>query len=137
MTINTELGWFRESCALVKDKNRKYTVCIALPHDYKHDRVVRKKLRVRLGDVVSLHTAGEFKYGKMIHCLPVEDGFELDGFNGSLFVKCTKPYFQDNYSVSNLHRDNFSVPVFDPVKLKVEFTFCMSYTTVINCSLKL
>lgn len=54
-----ELKLFRGDTVMVKGKRRKDTVCIALADDtcpnekIRMNRVVRKNLRVRLGDVVS------------------------------------------------------------------------------------
>lgn len=47
------------------------------------NRVVRENLRVRLGDVVSVHQCHDVKYGKRIHVLPVDD--TVEGITGSLF----------------------------------------------------
>lgn len=50
---------------------------------------VRSNLRVRLGDVVSLHQCPDFKYGERVHILPIDDSIE--GVTGNLFdafLKC-------------------------------------------------
>ena len=58
-----ELQLFRGDTVLVKGKKRKDTVCIVLADDTCDDgkirmnKVVRKNLRIRLGDVVSVHQA--------------------------------------------------------------------------------
>lgn len=99
------------------------------------NKVVRKNLRVRLGDVVSVHQvkrAGreaaathpqedhslpdvsimvaqctDVKYGKRIHVLPIDD--TVEGVTGNLFDAFLKPYFQDAYrpvrKVSSPHDD--------------------------------
>merc|ERR1719297_133919 len=96
-----ELGLFRGDSVLIKGKKRHSTVCIALANEQtdggkiRMNRVIRKNLRVKLGDVVSLHSAGEVKYGERIHVLPFEDS--CDGITGSLFDTYLKPYFQDSY----------------------------------------
>jgi len=96
-----ELQLFRGDSVLIKGKKRRETVCIALANEQTDDgkirmnRVVRKNLKVKLGDVVSLHSAGEVKYGTRIHVLPFEDS--VDGITGSLFDTYLKPYFQDSY----------------------------------------
>eukprot|EP01083_Nonionella_stella_P186895 685486_1 len=101
VTKMEELGLFRGDSVLIKGKKRHSTVCIALANEQTDDgkirmnRVIRKNLRVRLGDVVSLHSAGEVKYGTRIHVLPFEDS--VDGITGSLFDTYLKPYFQDSY----------------------------------------
>lgn len=56
-----ELQLFRGDTVLLKGKKRKETVCIVLADEnceegkIRMNRVVRKNLRVRLGDVVSVH----------------------------------------------------------------------------------
>ncbi|KAB1203381.1 hypothetical protein CJ030_MR8G004873 [Morella rubra] len=45
--------------------------------------VVRSNLRVRLGDVVSVHQCADVKYGKRVHILPVDD--TIEGVTGNLF----------------------------------------------------
>ena len=58
-----ELQLFRGDTVLLKGKKRKDTVCIVLADDtveenkIRINKVIRKNLRVRLGDVVSVHTA--------------------------------------------------------------------------------
>ena len=56
-----ELQLFRGDTVLIKGKKRKDTVCIVLADDtcdegkIRMNKVVRKNLRIRLGDVVSVH----------------------------------------------------------------------------------
>lgn len=71
-----ELELFRGDSVLLKGKKRKETVCIVLSDDtvstdrIRMNRVVRNNLRVRLGDVVSVSSCSDIKYGKRIHfCL--------------------------------------------------------------------
>lgn len=47
------------------------------------NKVVRSNLRVRLGDVVSVHQCPDVKYGKRVHILPVDD--TIEGLTGNLF----------------------------------------------------
>ncbi len=47
------------------------------------NKTVRKNLRVRLGDVVSVHQCTDVKYGKRIHVLPFDD--TIEGVSGNLF----------------------------------------------------
>ena len=57
---------------LLKGKKRRDTVLIVLADDdmennkIRLNKVVRSNLRVRLGDVVSVHAATDIKYGKLI-----------------------------------------------------------------------
>ena len=59
------------------------------------NKVVRKNLRVRLGDIVSVHQCPDVKYGKRVHVLPFED--TIEGISGNLFDAFLKPYFVEAY----------------------------------------
>ncbi|KEH39380.1 ATPase, AAA-type, CDC48 protein [Medicago truncatula] len=82
-------------------KKRKDSVCIALGDDtceeprIRMNKVVRSNLRVRLGDVVSVHQCTDVKYGKRVHILPIDD--TIEGLTGNLFDAFLKPYFLEAY----------------------------------------
>ena len=59
------------------------------------NKVVRKNLRVRLGDIVSVHQCADVKYGKRVHVLPIDD--TIEGITGNLFDSFLKPYFLEAY----------------------------------------
>ena len=92
---------FRGDTVLLKGKKRKDTVCIVLAddtcdnHKIRLNKVVRKNLRVKLGDVVSVHQCANVKYGKRVHILPIDD--TIEGVTGNLFETYLKPYFVDAY----------------------------------------
>lgn len=73
----------------MQGKKRKDTVCIALPDDtceepkIRMNKVVRSNLRVRLGDVISLHQFPDVKYGNRVHVLPIDD--TIEGVTGNIF----------------------------------------------------
>ena len=73
----------------LQGKKRKDTICIVLADDtceepkIRMNKVVRKNLRVRLGDVISVHQCQDVKYGKRIHTLPIDD--TVEGITGNLF----------------------------------------------------
>uniref|UniRef100_A0A7S3LWZ6 Cell division cycle protein 48 n=1 Tax=Palpitomonas bilix TaxID=652834 RepID=A0A7S3LWZ6_9EUKA len=96
-----ELGVFRGDTVLIKGKRRKDTVCIVLTDEnceeskIRMNRVVRKNLRVRLGDVVTVSPCADIKYGKRIHVLPIDD--TIEGVTGNLFEVYLKPYFLEAY----------------------------------------
>lgn len=77
-----ELRLFRGDTVLLKGKRRKETVCIVLSDDacpdekIRMNRVVRNNLRVRLGDVVSIQSCPDVKYGSRVHILPIDDTVE-------------------------------------------------------------
>ncbi|KAH9700436.1 cell division control protein 48 [Citrus sinensis] len=78
-----KLQIFRGDTILIKGKKRKDTICIALADDtceqpkIRMNKVVRSNLRVRLGDVVSVHQCPDVKYGKRVHILPIDDTIEV------------------------------------------------------------
>jgi len=95
------LQLFRGDTILIKGKKRKDTVCIALAddtceeHKIRMNKVVRSNLRVRLGDVVSVHQCPDVKYGKRVHILPIDD--TIEGVTGNLFDVYLKSYFLEAY----------------------------------------
>ncbi|KAK1409778.1 hypothetical protein QVD17_36307 [Tagetes erecta] len=96
-----KLQLFRGDTILIKGKKRRDTICIALADDtceepkIRLNKVVRSNLRVRLGDVVSVHQCADVKYGKRVHILPIDD--TIEGVTGNLFDAYLKPYFLEAY----------------------------------------
>ncbi|KAM8772236.1 transitional endoplasmic reticulum ATPase isoform 1-T1 [Acanthopagrus schlegelii] len=96
-----ELQLFRGDTVVLKGRKRRQTVCIVLTDDtcgeerIRMNRVTRNNLRVRLGDVVSIHACPDIKYGKRIHVLPIDD--TIEGLTGNLFEVFLKPYFLEAY----------------------------------------
>lgn len=103
MTSDTmdKLELFRGDTVIVKGKKRKETVLIVLVDDDLEDgairinRVVRNNLRVRLGDLVTIHPCPDIKYATKIAVLPIAD--TIEGLTGSLFDVYLKPYFVEAY----------------------------------------
>ncbi|KAI9174455.1 hypothetical protein LWI28_017538 [Acer negundo] len=95
------LQFFRGDTVLIKGKKRRDTVCIALADELceepkvRMNKVVRSNLRIRLGDVVSVHQCPDVKYGTRVHILPVDD--TIEGVTGNLFDAYLKPYFLESY----------------------------------------
>merc|ERR1719420_115565 len=96
-----ELQLFRGDTVLIKGKRRKDTVCIVLADDtcdlgkIRMNKCIRKNLKVRLADVISVHQCPDVKYGKRVHILPVDD--TIEGVSGNLFDVFLKPYFLEAY----------------------------------------
>jgi len=96
-----ELQLFRGDTVLLKGKKGKDTICIALTSDDTEDanirinKVVRKNLRVRLGDIVTVTAKEDVHYCKKVHILPIDD--TVDGVSGNLFDVYLKPYFLEAY----------------------------------------
>lgn len=96
-----ELDLFRGDSVVVKSRRRKETVCIVLADEdtpnekIRMNRCIRTNLRVRLGDIVSVHAQSNVEYGKRIHVLPIDD--TVEGLTGDLFDTFLKPYFLEAY----------------------------------------
>ncbi|KAK3228220.1 hypothetical protein Dsin_008082 [Dipteronia sinensis] len=96
-----KLQFFRGDTVLIKGKKRRDTVCIVLADErceepkVRMNKVVRSNLRIRLGDVVSVHQCPDVKYGTRVHILPVDD--TIEGVTGNLFDAYLKPYFLESY----------------------------------------
>lgn len=97
----TELKIFKGDPVLIKGKKRKETLCIALVDNkleegkIKMNKVVRKNIRVRLGDVVTVKPAGDVPNLTKIHVLPLDD--TIEGIQGDLVKTYLVPYFKDAY----------------------------------------
>lgn len=95
------LQLFRGDTILVKGKKRRDTVLIVLIDDELEDgmcrinRVIRNNLRVRLGDLVTIHPCSDIKYASRISVLPIAD--TVEGLTGNLFDVYLKPYFVEAY----------------------------------------
>eukprot|EP00668_Euglena_longa_P028917 GGOE01036251.1.p1 GENE.GGOE01036251.1~~GGOE01036251.1.p1 ORF type:complete len:816 (-),score=157.06 GGOE01036251.1:120-2378(-) len=95
------LELFRGDTVLIRGKRRKDTVCIVLSDDtcaegrVRMNKVVRKNLRVHLGDMVILHQCKDIKYGQRVHLLPIDD--TVENLTGDLFETFLKPYFREAY----------------------------------------
>merc|ERR1712028_202818 len=123
-------------------KKGRDTVCIVLADETCDDanvrmnKVVRKNLRIRLSDVITVTACGDVPYGKRIHVLPLDD--TIEGVSGNLFEVYLKPYFLEAYRPvkkgdlflvrSAMHPVEFKVVGVDPG----EFVICAP-DTVIHC----
>lgn len=78
----TELKIFKGDPILLKGKKRHETIAVALSDPKMEDgkirmnKVMRKNLRIRLGDVVTIKAAGEVPHLTKIHILPFDDSIE-------------------------------------------------------------
>ena len=137
-----ELRIMRGDTVTIKGKKRRDTVCIALVDAELEDgkirlnKVVRKNLKVRLGDLVSIHPCGDIPYGKRVHILPLDD--TIEGLTGNLFDTYLRPYFREAYRPVRKN-DLFLVRGgFRPVEFKVVETdpgecVIVAPDTVIHC----
>ncbi|KAL7545497.1 hypothetical protein ACHAWF_008848 [Thalassiosira exigua] len=137
-----ELSLFRGDTVLIKGKKGRDTVCIVLADETCDDssvrmnKVIRKNLRVRLADIVTVSTCGDVPYGKRVHILPLDD--TIEGVSGNLFDVYLKPYFLEAYRPVK-KGDLFLVrSAMHPVEFKVVETdpapYCIvAPDTVIHC----
>ncbi|MCO5562995.1 hypothetical protein L7F22_016631 [Adiantum nelumboides] len=103
VSVNPEKRWrnFRGDTSLLEGKKRKDTIAIVLAddtydeHKIRMNKVVRANLRVRLGDVISIHQCPDVKYGKRVHIFPIDDTIER--VTGNLFYVYLKPYIVEAY----------------------------------------
>ena len=96
-----ELKIFKGDAIFIKGKNRKETLVVALIDNkleegkIRMNKTIRKNLRVRLGDVVQIRSAGDVPNLTKIHVLPLED--TIEGLSGDLTKTYLIPYFKDAY----------------------------------------
>ena len=99
-----ELKIFKGDTVLLKGKKRRDTVCIALSVEdgdsladdkIRMNKVVRNNLRVRFGDMVSIHPCPDIPNGNRVHVLPLDD--TIEGVTGNLTQTFLVPYFKDCY----------------------------------------
>lgn len=96
-----ELKIFKGAPILIKGKKRKETVAVPIIDNkldnekIRMNKVVRKNLRVRLGDVVTIRPLETVQNLTKIHVLPFDDSIE--GITGDLTATYLIPYFKDAY----------------------------------------
>jgi len=97
-----ELELFKGDVVLLQGKLHHTTVAVVLTDDTcdvskaRINRVLRKNLRVRLGDIITVKPQGmDIPFGKRVHILPMEDTVER--ISGNLFEVFLKPYFLEAY----------------------------------------
>ena len=138
----TELGLFRGDTVLLKGKRGKETVCLVLADDtvdagsIRMNKCVRKNLRVRLSDLVTVNPCPDLPYGERVHVLPIDD--TIEGVTGNLFDAYLEPYFKMAYRPikkgdlfivrENMHPVEFKVVETDPPDMCI-----VAKTTKIHC----
>merc|ERR1711939_840316 len=140
--VMEEMDFFRGGHVKIRGKRQKLTVAVSLPDDtcevpkVRMNKVMRKNLKVHLGDVVIVHNCEDCKYGKRICVLPFEDSIE--GVQGNLFDVYLKPYFMEAYRPVRAG-DCFIVrQAMHPVEFKIVETdpaeYCLvTQDTIIHC----
>jgi len=99
-----ELKIFKGDAVMLRGKKRKETICIALTNETADakdnhilmNKVVRRNLRLRIGDICSVHpVTGDVPNLTKVHVLPFSDS--IDGITGNLTETYLIPYFKDCY----------------------------------------
>lgn len=99
-----ELKIFRAEHVILKGKKRHQTCAIVLNTPagdnledgyIRMNKVVRKNLRVRLGDVITIQAAPDLPNGLRVHILPFDD--TIEGVTGNIVQTYLIPYFKDAY----------------------------------------
>lgn len=136
------LELFRGDTVIVKGKKRKDTALIVLSDEeiengvVRINRCVRNNLRVKLGDIVTIHPCPDIKYATRISVLPIQD--TVEGITGSLFDVYLKPYFVEAYRPVR-KGDLFTVRggmrkvEFKVVEVEPEECAIVSQDTIIHC----
>lgn len=57
--------------------------------------MTRKNLRLRLGDIVTVHQAPDVKYATVVHVLPYAE--DLEGVTGETFETFLQPFFEGEF----------------------------------------
>ena len=123
-----ELQLFRGETVIIKGKRRKDTVALVIGGDdcevakIQMNKVIRKNLGVRPGDIVSVHSCNDCPYCEKVSILPYKD--TIQGLKGDLFETVLLPYFQpilrpvrkgDSFSVDQMGRTlEFKVVAVEP-----------------------
>jgi transitional endoplasmic reticulum ATPase len=137
-----ELGLFRGDIVRVKGKRGRDTICVVLGEEgvdknsLRMNKVIRKNLRVRLGDIVTVTAESDVPYGNRVHILPMDD--TIEGVTGNLLEVYLRPYFQQAYRPLKkgdlflvrqaMHPVEFKVVECDPPDCII-----VSETTAIHC----
>ena len=98
-----ELGLFKGDPVLLVGKRRKTSIVVALQESgngidhgkIRMNKVVRKNLKLRLGDTVIVKPSTNTPNLSKIHILPFDDSVE--GITGDLTQTYLIPYFKDAY----------------------------------------
>ncbi|KAL6790794.1 aspartate decarboxylase-like domain-containing protein [Trichoderma sp. SZMC 28012] len=99
------LQCFRGDTVLVRGKKRKETMLIVLADEELNEgsakiyRVVRYKLRVKYGDIITISPCPHIKYAKRTAVFPIAD--TVEGLTGSLFDVFLALYFREAYRPEN------------------------------------
>lgn len=96
-----ELQLFRGDTVLLKGKKGRDTLAVVLQSEETDDcnirmnKTIRKNLRARLGDLITVVAKEDVPYCKKVHILPLDD--TIEGVSGNLFDAYLKPYFLEAY----------------------------------------
>jgi hypothetical protein len=85
-------------------KKRRTTVLVVIDDEtlatevVRMNKVARRNLRAKLGDIISVHRIEDIEYLKAVHILPFDDSLEaLASTETNLFDDYLRPYFQNMF----------------------------------------
>ena len=96
-----ELEVFQGDTVLIKGKRAKEHVCVAMPaedgEDFKiqMNKNIRKNLKVKLGDIVTVKPVNDVPNATRVHILPFKD--TIEGLEGDLKQVYLVDYFKDTF----------------------------------------
>eukprot|EP00768_Dysnectes_brevis_P002319 gnl/Dysnectes_brevis/1766_a2015_2023.p1 GENE.gnl/Dysnectes_brevis/1766_a2015_2023~~gnl/Dysnectes_brevis/1766_a2015_2023.p1 ORF type:complete len:817 (-),score=360.90 gnl/Dysnectes_brevis/1766_a2015_2023:53-2503(-) len=95
------LDIFQNDVVSLRGRLRHETFACAVPdesverHKIRINRVIRKNLHVRLGDVIIVKAYDQLPFGTRVQVLPFKE--DIEGLAGDLFDVFLRPYFKDRY----------------------------------------
>lgn len=96
-----ELGLFSGDTVEIKGRLHSTTIALATPDatvepvKIRMNKVIRKNLGVRLGDIVVVKALENVEWAKRVQILPYKD--TIEGISGDIFEIFLKPYFAGNF----------------------------------------
>lgn len=96
-----ELGLFSGDTIEIRGRLHLTTIALATPDDnvepikIKMNKVIRKNLDIRLGDIVIVKPLENVEWGKRVQILPYKD--TVEGLSGDIFEIFLKPYFSGTF----------------------------------------
>lgn len=118
-----QLKLVRSEIVMITGKCRRTTYGVVVTDDsldegkIRLNKVARRNLRVRLGDVVSVKPSDSIPYGNRIHVLPLDD--TVQDVTGDLFSVYLRPYFHETYRPVKVGDTFIVANRFKPVEFKV------------------
>lgn len=101
-----ELNFYQGETVLLKGKRGRQTICVCIPdptcqiNKLRIGKVIRRNLRVHLGDTILLQRQEAIHYGTRIHVVPLADtveSFDPKTLDQVMWEHYLEPYFFETY----------------------------------------